>query len=115
MVVIRGQKAAKQLFLTFVLFHQRERVGETRETRDERGIHTRTHTHREFLKRERETVCCCACVRVKREREREIDAFFFCVTDELIQRERKEFRIKKDDVAASFRVVLDDFGWFVQQ
>ena len=52
----------------------------------------------------------------ERERERLTLFSFFCVTDELIQT-RERGGIEKDDVAASFRVVFDDFdfGWFVQQ
>ena len=94
---------------------------ERRETRDsERDTHADTHTH---TQRERETVCYCAfCESYKRERERErereIDAFFFLLCDErTYPNEREEGGIEKDDVAASFRVVFDDFdfGWFVQQ
>ena len=61
-------------------------------------------------------MCYCARVRVTRERERLTLFSFFCVTDELIQK-RERGVLEKDDVAASFRVVFDDFdfGWFVQQ
>ena len=92
---------------------------ERRETRDsERDTHADTHTH---THRERETVCYCAfCESYKREREREreIDAFFFLLCDErTYPNEREEGGIEKDDVAASFRVVFDDFdfGWFVHK
>jgi len=92
---------------------------ERRETRDsERDTHADTHTH---TQRERETVCYCAfCESYKREREREreIDAFFFLLCDErTYPNEREEGGIEKDDVAASFRVVFDDFdfGWFVHK
>ena len=62
------QKAAKQLLLTFVLFHQRE----TRDEIRERDKHADTHTESVFKEKERETACYfCACVRVKRERERD--------------------------------------------
>jgi len=44
------QKAAKQLFLTFVLFHQRE----TRDERRERDKHADTHTESVFKEKERE-------------------------------------------------------------
>ena len=101
--------------LKLVLFSIiRERELERRET--QRGIRTRTHTH---THRERETVCYCAfCESYKREREREIDAFFFLLCDgRTYPNEREEGGIEKDDVAASFRVVFDDFdfGWFVQR
>ena len=102
--------------LKLVLFSiiTRERVGETRDS--ERDTHADTHTH---TQRERETVCYRAfCESYKRERERErLTLFsFFCVTDELIQT-RERGVIEKDDVAASFRVVFDDFdfGWFVHK
>ena len=92
---------------------------ERRETRDsERDTHADTHTH---TQRERETVCYCAfCESYKREREREreIDAFFFLLCDErTYPNERERGGIEKDDVAASFRVVFDDFdfGWFVHK
>ena len=94
---------------------------ERRETRDsERDTHADTHTH---THRERETVCYCAfCESYKRERERERERerltlfSFFFVTSELIQT-RERGVIEKDDVAASFRVVFDDFdfGWFVHK
>ena len=75
---------------------------------------THTHTHRERR---------CVIVRFvrgtrERESEREIDAFFFLLCDErTYPNEREEGGIEKDDVAASFRVVFDDFdfGWFVQR
>ena len=54
----------------------------------------------------------------EREREREIDAFFFLLCDgRTYPKTRERGVIEKDDVAASFRVVFDDFdfGWFVQQ
>ena len=74
--------------------------------------HTHTHT-------ERERRCVIVrFVRVTREREREIDAFFFLLCDgRTYPNEREEGGIEKDDVAASFRVVFDDFdfGWFVQR
>ena len=108
------------LFLALVLFSiiTRERVGETRDS--ERDTHADTHTH---TQRERETVCYCACCESykrerEREREREIDAFFFLLCDErTYPNEREEGGIEKDDVAASFRVVFDDFdfGWFVHK
>ena len=124
------QKMAKEKFvvkkppsrpfpLKLVLFSIiRERELERRET--QRGIrargHTHTHTHTE-----RERRCVIArFVRVtrEREREREIDAFFFLLCDErTYPNEREEGGIEKDDVAASFRVVFDDFdfGWFVHK
>ena len=93
---------------------------ERRETRDSERDTQRGHTHT-HTQRERETVCYCAfCESYKREREREreIDAFFFLLCDErTYPNEREEGGIEKDDVAASFRVVFDDFdfGWFVHK
>ena len=90
----------------------RERELERRET--QRGIRARTHTH---TQRERRCVIV-RFVRVTREREREIDAFFFLLCDgRTYPNEREEGGIEKDDVAASFRVVFDDFdfGWFVHK
>ena len=106
------------LFLALVLFSIiRERELERRETRDsERDTRARTHTHTHT---ERERRCVIVrFVRVTREREREIDAFFFLLCDgRTYPNEREEGGIEKDDVAASFRVVFDDFdfGWFVQR
>ena len=74
--------------------------------------HTHTHTHRE------RRCVIVRFVRVTREREREIDAFFFLLCDgRTYPNEREEGGIEKDDVAASFRVVFDDFdfGWFVHK
>ena len=100
----------------FVPSYTRESVGETRDERRREGYthadthaRTRAHTHRErvFKKRVRE-----------RESEREIDAFFFLLCDgRTYPKTRERGVIEKDDVAASFRVVFDDFdfGWFVQQ
>ena len=102
--------------LKLVLFSiiTRERVGETRDSETQRGIRARTHTH---TQRERERRCVIArFVRVTRERE--IDAFFFLPCDErTYPNESEEGGIEKDDVAASFRVVFDDFdfGWFVHK
>ena len=106
------------LFLALVLFHYYERES----WRDERlregyaRADTHTHTHTQ-----RERVCdraFCESDKREREREREIDAFFFLLCDgRTYPNEREEGGIEKDDVAASFRVVFDDFdfGWFVQR
>ena len=112
-------KAAKPSFSShlFCSIITRERVGETRDERLREGYaRADTHTHTE-----RERRCVIArFVRATRERERarEIDAFFFLLCDgRTYPNEREEGGIEKDDVAASFRVVFDDFdfGWFVQR
>ena len=113
----KSRQAVLFLLNLFCSIITRERVGETRDERLGEGYaRGHTHTHRE---RERETVCYCAfCERYKRERAREIDAFFFLPCDErTYPNEREEGGIEKDDVAASFRVVFDDFdfGWFVHK
>ena len=112
----KSRQAVLFLLNLFCSIITRERVGETRDS--ERDTHADTHTH---TQRERERRCVIArFVRVtrEREREREIDAFFFLLCDErTYPNEREEGGIEKDDVAASFRVVFDDFdfGWFVHK
>ena len=112
----KSRQAVLFLLNLFCSIITRERVGETRDS--ERDTHADTHTHTHT---ERERRCVIArFVRVtrEREREREIDAFFFLLCDErTYPNEREEGGIEKDDVAASFRVVFDDFdfGWFVHK
>ena len=115
----KSRQAVLFLLNLFCSIITRERVGETRDERLGEGYargHTHTHTQRERR-------CVIArFVRVTRERERERERerltlfSFFFVTSELIQT-RERGVIEKDDVAASFRVVFDDFdfGWFVHK
>jgi hypothetical protein len=114
---IRGQKAAKPSFSSHLFcspLYERESWRDERLREGYARGHTHTHT-------ERERRCVIArFVRVTRERERarEIDAFFFLLCDErTYPNESEEGGIEKDDVAASFRVVFDDFdfGWFVHK
>ena len=114
----KSRQAVLFLLNLFCSIITRERVGETRDSERDTRARTHTHTHRE-----RERRCVIArFVRVTRERERERERerltlfSFFFVTSELIQT-RERGVIEKDDVAASFRVVFDDFdfGWFVHK
>ena len=112
----KSRQAVLFLLNLFCSIITRERVGETRDS--ERDTRARTHTHTHTERERRCVIVRFVRVTREREREREIDAFFFLLCDgRTYPNEREEGGIEKDDVAASFRVVFDDFdfGWFVHK